>query len=182
MTQLAIDLPTPREEWRPIAGFEGLYEVSPCGNVRSIRSGRQVCATKRSGYLYVALWRGNKGFGHAVHRLVLLAFKPAPNAELLQANHIDGVKTNNTLSNLEWVTPSENIRHSYRVLGRKPSPPKWGALNHNARPIRRLIGDDAVETFPSIADAVRAGYRACCIVDVCKGRQATHRGFRWAYA
>lgn len=108
------------EEWKAIPGFNGVYEVSNLGRVRSWwgnwRKGKRnkILAVRISsnGYVKVKLSKheGEKKVEHWVHRLVLEAFVGTP-LSFAQANHKDGVKTNNRLSNLEWLMPSENARH-----------------------------------------------------------------------
>lgn len=107
-----IDLPT--EEWKPVVGYEGLYEVSSLGRVRS-RQGllRQSLANR---YPSVHLSRDGKQATHRVHRLVASAFIPNPDGRET-VNHIDGDRTNNAALNLEWVTTSENVRHAHHSLG-----------------------------------------------------------------
>lgn len=121
-------------EWRDVPGYEGRYQVSDTGLVRSVdriitkrgRWGGQVDEQREgkvlstpsfpNGYLRVFLGRGKC---HLVHRLVAQAFCEGY-AEHLDVNHKNGVRSDNRASNLEWVTRSGNILHSYNELGRKP--------------------------------------------------------------
>ncbi len=114
----------PGEEWRSVVSFEGRYEVSSLGRVRSIatRFGhpRQLLLKpkkERTGYLRVGLRRGSgPQLYFAVHRLVARAFVPAiPGKE--HVNHKDSDRTNNSAGNLEWVTCVENVHHA-RDAGR----------------------------------------------------------------
>ena len=116
-----------RELWKKIEDCP-MYVVSNCGRVKRITSGlgnkaKAGFILKRfkgtGGYLRVGLGRqGQKPKQLFVHRLVLEAFVgPCPLG--LQCNHIDGVRTNSHIENLEWVTSSENHFHTYRVLGYK---------------------------------------------------------------
>lgn len=114
--------------WKPVPGYEGLYEVSDCGLIRSLERQRRghkstfrvgdrlLKAQMVGGYLMVRLYkqRGNGVAWEAktVHRLVAEAFLPNP-ANLPVVNHLDGVKANCAAANLEWTTHSENIRHAY---------------------------------------------------------------------
>ena len=102
-----------REEWRPIAGFPN-YQVSNRGIVMNLKTGRVIKhGIDGAGYAFVALCKGDgtKPKQIKIHRLVAQAFIPNP-LNLPQVNHIDECKTNNDVTNLEWCTVSQNIRHS----------------------------------------------------------------------
>jgi Mn-dependent DtxR family transcriptional regulator len=115
------------KEWRPVLGYEGLYEVSNYGEVKSLTRKRscgkgfyyqeerilkQTFTT--TGYKKVELSKDGKRKSLKVHRLVAIAFIPNPfNKE--EVNHIDGDKINNNVNNLEWVTSSENSIHAIKT-------------------------------------------------------------------
>ena len=106
------------EIWKPVKEFEGLYEVSNLGQVRSLNY-KRTKGTKilklvidKDGYLRVNLYKNGKQYNKKVHRLVTAAFIPNPEGKT-EVNHIDGNKTNNRVENLEWVTHSENIQHAW---------------------------------------------------------------------
>jgi len=116
-----------QEEWKPIKGYEGLYEVSSFGHVRSVdrvrifKNGRKrffpgkiikPYPCTNTGYLMVGLKGGVKPVCASVHRLVAAAFLGVSE---LQVNHIDGDKQNNHVENLEYTTQSENMLHAYRL-------------------------------------------------------------------
>ena len=112
-----------KEVYRPVKGFEGLYEVSNFGNVRSLKKiiGRRVVDARllkqrisTQGYLMVSLTRNYKTFNASVHRLIAEAFIDNP-FNKATVNHIDGNKLNNDISNLEWATQRENNIHAYRT-------------------------------------------------------------------
>jgi hypothetical protein len=120
------------EIWRPVKGYEGLYEVSNLGRVKSvsrvIRGGRYNCdrlfkerilkqaACKGNGFYHrVQLNKDSNGRMFAVHRLVAEAFIPNPENKP-EVNHVDANRFNNTVENLEWVTQEENIEHA-RING-----------------------------------------------------------------
>lgn len=99
------------EEWRDIQGYEGHYQVSSCGRVRSVKSGGLVMKSwlPKNGYPTVTLWLRNKKKNHLIHRLVAMAFIPNPEG-LSDVNHIDENKMHNSVENLEWVTHLDNLR------------------------------------------------------------------------
>lgn len=108
------------ETWKPVKGYEGLYEVSDHGNIRRIwRYGRRwvgTCKPKQTkdGYLETTLYKGGKQTFIRTHRIVAQAFCENPQNKL-EVNHIDGNKQNNRADNLEWVTSSENQKHAYKL-------------------------------------------------------------------
>lgn len=116
------------EIWKKIDGYEGLYEISNFGNVKSIpRNGTQVKTEKilkkyitRCNYLVVVLSKQNKPKRIQIHRLVAKSFIPNPENKPC-INHKDGNKHNNYVDNLEWCTYSENLKHAYKANLRKPT-------------------------------------------------------------
>mgnify|MGYP002622098599 CR=1 FL=1 len=118
------------EEWRDVEGYEGLYQVSDLGRVRSFHNqyGRILKPIVTShGYAQVTLAKNGTMRSRHIHMLVAKAFIPNPENKP-QVNHIDGNPMNNRLENLEWVTSQENIRHAYRT-----GLAKSGADRKNAR-------------------------------------------------
>lgn len=120
------------EQWRSVAGYEGIYEVSDCGRVRSLsrvcHAGRKQTGKLMSlcdcgkGYRVVILTKGGKCRVHRVHRLVAEAFIHNPDpVKFWQINHLDADRSNNLVSNLEWCTPSMNVLHAFS-LGRMTVP------------------------------------------------------------
>ncbi|WP_295677299.1 NUMOD4 domain-containing protein [uncultured Empedobacter sp.] len=115
------------ETWKDIKGYEGLYQVSDSGNVRSLdrrySNGKGECFRKgkvlqkmhvSSGYHAVGLYLNKVLRQHLVHRLVSVAFIKNTNNNAC-VNHIDGIKTNNTVENLEWCSHSENTIHAFKI-------------------------------------------------------------------
>lgn len=125
----------PGEEWRPVVGYEGRYEVSNLGRVASLRYGRwkqgrrllHQSTLKNSGYKVVTIFlaAGGKGKMKKVHHLVLDAFdKPCPDAHLIrgrthETRHLDGDESNNCIKNLCWGTRKENAEDK-RLHGTLP--------------------------------------------------------------
>jgi len=116
------------EIWRDVEGYEGFYQASNFGRIRSLTSQNRYKrysrikilnpALSKDGYLRVVLCVDRKMKSLNVHRLVLSAFSMSN--DNLQVNHIDGNKSNNSLSNLEWCTQSENMLHAYKLGLEKP--------------------------------------------------------------
>ena len=117
----------PKQIWKDIAGYEGLYQVSNTGKVRSLdrvityKNGRQVFYKSKilkqylgkDGYMYVHLYKDKKNKRCVVHRLVVQAFLENPN-NWPQVNHKDENKTNNAVCNLEWCTAKYNSNYGTR--------------------------------------------------------------------
>lgn len=118
---------SPTDEWRDVEGYEGIYQVSSHGRIRSLdrtvphrRYGQQFVrgrtmnpAVAASGYLYLALNRGGKAKSYAVHALVAKHFCPQPEG-CGEVRHLDGNPLNNMATNLKWGTRSENMRDRIR--------------------------------------------------------------------
>ena len=182
------------EIWRDVVGYEGLYKVSDRGNVYSVErmgtNGRKYGGRalkpgyRRDGYLQVHLCENGMRKGKLIHRLVLEAFVENPN-NLPEVNHIDEIKDNNELSNLEWCDSSYNNKYGTKNerIAQKLSK-KVKAVN---------VGNGEVFTFSSVKEAVNKGYsrsnvtRACGGVykntngELIGGDGRTYRGHRWTY-
>jgi len=155
------------ETWMPAVGFNGIYEVSDLGRVKRVDSGRILRRRGGNGYDVAVLFRNGVRNQRLVHRLVVEAFVGIiPTG--LQVNHINGDKLDNTLSNLEIVTPSQNTTHAYRVLNCIPRPK--GESHSNAmlsedqvRSIRREYGGGS-ETLGKLGAKYGVGISAIWLI------------------
>jgi len=116
------------EVWKDIPGYEGIYQASNQGRIRSIdrfitnrykqlqpRKGAMMSVSlHRQGYGRVLLTKDRKSKTVFIHRLIALTFIPNPQ-EKKEVNHKNGIKMDNTVDNLEWCTPSENVKHAHRT-------------------------------------------------------------------
>ena len=152
------------EQWREIKGLENQYAISSKGRVRNLKNGKILGGTYNShGYKQVDL----KGKRHTVHRLVALAFIPNPQ-NLPEVDHVDERKDNNDVSNLRWVSKSENVRHS--------------AHQQSCRINQLTLDGELVKTWDSIHQIEReTGYAQGNIIQYCKGKKRSAYGFKWEY-
>lgn len=131
-----------QEEWKPIEGYEGLYEISNFGRVKSLnylRNYREkilINMRTNKGYLYVTLYKYKIQKHFQSHRLVALAFIPNPENKRC-VNHIDNIRDNNITSNLEWVTHKENMEHAAKQ-GRMNCGEKQGSSRLKSEDIIRI--------------------------------------------
>ena len=189
-----------KEIWKDIEGYEGLYEVSNFGNVRSVdrivtcsngkkrlRKGRILKPAKqKNGYLFCILYKNSKPKLCKVHRLVAAAFIPNPD-KLPEVNHKDENKANNFVfvnkddsvdlnkSNLEWCTRLYNMRYGTRLKH---------VVEKRSKPVLQIDKEtnEVIAEYPSAREAARklnidqGSISACC-----RGKQKTAYGFKWQY-
>ena len=175
------------EIWKNIKGYEGLYQVSSEGRVKSLertfidKIGRERYVKERvlkpgvtkDGYLIVALHAGDKQKTLTVHRLVCQAFHKNPENKPC-VNHIDENKTNNAASNLEWCTYEENNNHGTR---------SERMAKTQSKPVGQYTRDgELVKVWPSPREAGKqGGFDSATISNVANGKRKTHKGFIWRY-
>ena len=177
------------ETWKPIAGYEGLYEVSDLGRVRSLvdnhgRKRERVLKLSRNkgGYLYIELSKNGKGKKHKVHRLVAFAFVEGYNLFKNQVNHINEDKHDNRAINLEWCDAGYNVNYGTRIerVVKKE-------INHPTMsiPLIQLTLDyKFVAKWPSTKEVVRqcgfnqGNINSCCLH---KPKYKSAHGYRWFY-
>lgn len=182
------------EIWKPISHFEGLYEVSNMGNVRSLFRYKKVLkpAVSKAGYLTVDLFGDKNSMRRLVHRLVADAFIPNPD-NLPQVNHKDENKQNNCVDNLEWCTAKYNMnygeaaktRHS-KIDYTKPVFAECARKNgaKSSRPVLQFSKDGVLlNRYSSGKEAHRnTGISHSHIMECCAGkRYKTVGGFIWKY-
>ena len=199
------------EEYRDIVGYDGLYEVSNEGNVKSLARDVEWNGTIRHqpecilkpaddgrGYLFVNLYKDGKVKKHIVHRLVAQAFLDNPDG-LPQVNHKDEVKTNNFVfvnkdgsvdyekSNLEWCSHEYNCNYGTRNTRVAEAQTNRTDLSIPVDMLNKQ--GELIRTFPSSAEAMRwlrdNGFPSASnthIIQCCKGNRSTAYGFKWRYA
>jgi HNH endonuclease/NUMOD4 motif-containing protein len=162
------------ERWEPILGYEGRYEVSNLGRVRRARDGRVLRHHLVKSYHRASLWDGLRGSNKMVHLLVARAFLgPCPEGH--EANHKDGDLDNNRISNLEYVTPSQNVRHSLDVLGvKRAQGSRHGGARLTEELVRALRAEYAQGDVTGAALARRVGVHQVTMSHMLIGRTWRH--------
>ncbi len=104
------------EEWKIVEDYPD-YQISNLGRVKSLknRKERMLKLLHNRGYNQISLCNNKKNKIYSIHRLVLMTFKPISNSELYQCNHINGIKNDNRVENLEWCTAKENYKHAVKI-------------------------------------------------------------------
>ena len=175
------------EIWKDIKGFEGIYQASNLGRVKSLerfrkgKNGFLVSVKEKilkprmlnSGYYIVQLYKNSIGKWYQVHRIVWEAFNGSI-SEGLQVNHINEVKTDNRLSNLNLMTPKENCN--------------WGSRNERRAKkqskvvLQFTLDNILVKEYPSTHQAEReTGFARQHICACCNGKQKTAYNYIWKY-
>lgn len=167
--------------WKDVKGYEGLYQVSDDGQVKSVGRYKpnhskmqyvpesiKAQRINPGGYFVVDLYKGNKQKTIGVHILVAEAFIDNPNCKET-VNHIDGIKTNNYVSNLEWATPREQNIHFYQH-GLKSAEGIRKAINAmNEANAKKVMCLDTGRIFKSASEASRFfGVSPSYIMRICR--------------
>lgn len=183
------------ETWAPVIGYEGMYEVSDHGRVRSVgrmvtrkgtkpfwSEGRVLKTTKNQcGHFKVNLWRGNKGRMFYIHRLMYEAFAGAI-PEGYDVHHIDGNPQNNVLTNMRITTHAEHIGAHSR--GKNLSEGHKLAISRaKSKPVSQFSLDgDMIATYPSAKEADKqTGISYKAISQSLRGKTKTSGGYRWRF-
>ena len=165
-----------QEIWKNIPNYEGIYQISNLGNIRSCKNNKiRKSIKQKSGYLRIILTKNQKQKATNVHILVAKNFVPNPN-NLPFVNHIDGNKENNKSDNLEWVTASQNMKHAI----------KKGLIKHHPWSVKVAqysLDGKLIKVWDKMADASRhLNCHHSQIFDCCRGKQNTCKGYVWKYA
>lgn len=156
-----------------IEGIETQYSISNKGEVRNDNTNYLLKLAKQQGYNQVTLSINKKPKRCRVHRLVAEAFIPNPENKPY-VNHIDGIRDNNSVENLEWVTPAENTQHAVKIGLMKPTREK--------AVIQYSMNGEKIAEYISIAEAARQTNSSVeKIVNCCKLERNSHNNFQWRY-
>jgi hypothetical protein len=186
------------ENWKKIEGYD-YYEISDTGTIRSLEkqvyrsrfpTGRYIkkarilkAGLNTHGYPQIAL-TGNNGKRNwfQIHRLVATCFMTnTENKKTIK--HKNGIKTDNRVENLEWMSQRENLLHSFRVLGRKPSKTglgKTGAKNVKSKPVLCITNGKVYEGLSEAGRELNININN--ISAVCKGKRSHTCGYQFKYA
>lgn len=160
-----------KEIWKDKKDYEGHYQVSNCGRVKSIKFGKEIILElikNKGGYYSVNLSKNGIVKNYLVHRLVAEAFIDNPD-NLPQVNHRDENKLNNNVDNLEWCTNEYNINYGTRT-------------ERYSKPVLQYTLDgEFVGEWPSARECGRNGFNTRHVGDCCRGERKTHKGYIWKY-
>ena len=172
-----------KEIWKDIQGYEGLYQVSNLGNVKSFYFDPPIIlksCKNQKGYLHIVLNKNGIKKTVRIHRLVAQAFVDNPNNKE-QVNHIDGIKINNNACNLEWVSNQENISHASKnglladVTGNNN--PRCRAINQYD------LNNKFIKQWKSFYEIKKSlGIDRSCIWRCCIGKFQQSHNYIWRYA
>lgn len=182
------------EEWRDIEGYQGIYQVSNFGRVKSLKFGKEKILRPRktrNGYLRVNLCKNEKLKGYYIHRLIATAFIPNP-MNLPTVNHIDEDKTNNNVTNLEWMNLSQQQRHGtcqQRRVANTDYKARTAKIDYQAigeklskQVYQYSLDGTLVAIWESTTECGRQGFNQGNVAACCRGELKTHRGYIWSYS
>lgn len=166
------------EQWKDIFGYEGLYQISNYGRVKSLKYGKEEILKPikdKKGYLHVHLRKDGMEKHHRIHRLVANAFIPNEDLFKTDINHKDENKENNVWSNLEWCDKTYNNNYGGRNKGIAIS------LSKQVQQYSK-DGKTLIKTFQSTMEIQRQlGFANTHISECCLGKQKTAYNYVWKY-
>lgn len=169
-----------KEIWKDIKGYEGIYQISTMGRVKSLR--RNIILKNQiasNGYEMVKLYTNNSKKDYSIHRLVANAFIENPD-NLPQVNHRDENKTNNCVENLEWCTPKYN--YNYGTINIRKSQKQLNDKNKSKVVLQYTKDGCFIKEWKSIRDIQRmTGYDKGYISKCCRGKYAYAYSYIWKY-
>jgi len=173
------------EIWKDIPGYEGKYQVSNLGNVKSMnymhtkKEHILIKSVQPTGYHTVTFCKNGKAKQYLVHRIVYQTFA-GEIPEGMQVNHIDENKLNNNIDNLNLMTPKENCNWGTHI--ERCSKGMIGKLINNKFRSKKILCVETEIIYPSISEAERQVHiNKCNIIGCCKGRYRTAGGYHWKY-
>lgn len=185
-----------KEIWKDIKGYEGLYQVSNLGRVKSLGKGgfnqyqknvRFLSICKNSeGYGIVVLTKELQTRTFSVHRIVAKTFIENPLNKRV-VNHKDGNKLNNVASNLEWLTYKENYIHARDVLGCFSNPAKpWLGVKGGDNPCSKIVygyskDGSLLYKFKSVIETKLKGFTPSLVAGCARGERSHHKNIIWKY-
>ena len=168
------------EVWKDVVGYEGLYRISNQGTVcRLYKNGKVNFMTPRilNGYWRVKLCNGNTQKEYFLHRLIAQAFIPNPDNKP-EINHINGIKTDNRIENLEWVTRSENAIHATKTGLLKYSEYRYNrARDVNSKPVMCIETGKIYASYTEAGEDIKTD--AAHIGECISGKRSTAGGYHW---
>lgn len=165
------------------------YYITDTGDVYSRQSShnptgriKKIISVNCNSYRAITLCNNKTKTKKLVHRLVAEAFIPNPE-KLSEVNHKNGIKTDNRVENLEWVTHADNIKHSYSVLGRKGA---WFGKKDKLCPFSKIVqqiknGKIIAEFYGTHEAERKTGIHRQAIGKVCLGKRKSAGNFQWKY-
>lgn len=181
------------EIWKDIPGYEGIYQVSNLGNVKSLNylkrgySQNLKFKTNNQGYYWVQLWNNGNYENKLVHRIVAETFIKNP-FNLPIINHKDENPRNCNVKNLEWCDHKYNVNYSIKLHPERKNNPrgkrrKYSPYVYTQGIIQLSLSGEFVNKYSSISECVRQnGYNNWSIRQCCVGERKTAYGYKWRFA
>ena len=177
------------EIWKDIVGYNGLYQISNCGRVKSFHNNSERIIkpkTNNKGYKWVILSLNKVSKNCLIHRLVAQHFIENPNNYKI-INHIDENPANNNVSNLEWCTPYENVSKStkfrnYYKENKILCNTKNSKHKDTSNKVKQIYNGNVVKIFNNSLEVKRSlGFDQSFILSVCRNKRKSAYGYQWQF-